>query len=56
MKRPYTVLIGPVDHDGARYEEGEEISLQGDEAAPLVELGVIEPLPAKEVKPRKPAD
>ena len=42
MKRPYTVLIGPVDHDRDRYEEGEEISLQGDEAAALVAAGVVQ--------------
>ena len=37
----YIVLVGPVDHDGVRYEEGEEISLQGDEAAALVAVGAV---------------
>ena len=38
----YTVLNGPVDHDGARYENGAEIPrLFAEEAAALVALGVI---------------
>jgi len=38
----YTVLNGPVDHDGARYEDGAEIlRLTTEEAAALVALGVI---------------
>ena len=38
----YTVLMGPVDHDGDRYEDGEEIPVRGDEAAALVAVGVIQ--------------
>jgi hypothetical protein len=38
----HTVLIGPVYHDGARYEDGAEIPrLTTEEAAPLVALGVV---------------
>jgi hypothetical protein len=38
----YTVLIGPVDHDGERYEEGAQISLSADDTPDaLVSAGVI---------------
>jgi hypothetical protein len=53
-----TVLNGPVDHDGARYENGAEIPrLSADEAAALVAAGVAEAAPAaakggKVVEPR----
>lgn len=52
----YRILLGPIDDGAAIHEDGGTISLAAAEAAPLVELGVIEPLPAKEAKPRKPAD
>ncbi len=49
----YTVLTGPIDHDGARYPEGEEIPLSSAAAAPLLALGAIEAvLPAS--KPKAP--
>lgn len=41
-KETYTVMMGPVYHDGARYEDGEEIPARGDAAADLVALGVIQ--------------
>ena len=41
----YTVLAGPIDHDGARYPDGWEISLSSAAAAPLLALGVIEAAP-----------
>ena len=51
--RCYKVLTGPVDHDGARYPEGEEIPLPSAAAAPLLALGAIEAvLPA--TKPKAP--
>jgi hypothetical protein len=37
----FTVLIGPVEHDGERYEEGAQVTLSADEAEALVTLGVI---------------
>jgi hypothetical protein len=37
----FSVLIGPVEHDGERYEEGAQVTLNADEAKPLVALGVI---------------
>jgi hypothetical protein len=52
----YRILLGPIDDGAAIHEDGGTISLAPAEAAPLVELGIIEPLPAKEAKPRKPAD
>ena len=51
----YTVLMGPVDHDGARYEDGEEIPVRGDEAAALVAVGVIQ-LARAAGKPAKPLE
>jgi len=57
----YRILLGPINDGTAIHEDGGTISLAAAEAAPLMELGVIKPLPAKplpakEVKPRKPAD
>jgi hypothetical protein len=37
----FSVLIGPVEHDGERYEEGAQVTLNADEAEALVTLGVI---------------
>jgi hypothetical protein len=37
----FAVLVGPVDHDGARYEEGAQLELSAAESAPLVSLGII---------------
>lgn len=51
----YRILLGPIDNGAAIHEDGSTISLTAAEAAPLVELGIIEPLPVKEVKDRKPA-
>lgn len=54
-----TVLNGPVDHDGARYENGAEIPrLSADEAAALVASGVAEAAPAaaKSCKATEPRD
>ena len=55
----YTVLNGPVDHDGARYEDGAEIPrLTTEEAAALVALGVIGATPegGKKAKAAEPND
>jgi hypothetical protein len=52
----YRILLGPIDNGAAIHEDGGTISLAAAEAAPLMELGIIEQLPAKEAKPRKPAD
>jgi hypothetical protein len=44
----HVVIEGPVDHDGIRYEQGDELVIQPDAAASLIFLGVIkEVLPAK---------
>jgi hypothetical protein len=55
----HTVLIGPVDHDGARYEDSAEIPrLTTEEAAALVALGVVGATPevGKKAKPAEPGD
>jgi hypothetical protein len=55
----YTVLNGPVDHDGGRYEDGAEIlRLTTEEAATLVALGVVGATPegGKKTKPSEPGD
>ena len=52
----YRILLGPINNGAAIHEEGGTISLTAAEAAPMVKLGIIEQLPAKEAKPRKPAD
>jgi hypothetical protein len=55
----YTVLNGPVDHDGARYEDGAEIPrLTAEEAAALVALEVIGATPegGKKAKAAEPGD
>jgi hypothetical protein len=52
----YRILLGPINTGAAIHEDGGTISLAAAEAAPLVELGVIEPLPPKDAKSRKPAD
>jgi hypothetical protein len=55
----HTVLMGPVYHDGARYEDGAEIPrLTAEEAAALMVLGVIGATPegGKKTKPAEPGD
>jgi hypothetical protein len=49
----FIVTIGPVDHDGARYEDRDLIPVADDAAAALVAAGVIEAMKAagKESKP-----
>ena len=49
----YIVLVGPVDHDGDRYEEGDEISLSADQGAALVVVGAVRAVKAagKDSKP-----
>lgn len=37
----HIVVIGPVEHDGTVYREGEELSLSDDAAAALAAVGVI---------------
>jgi hypothetical protein len=55
----YTVLNGPVDHDGARYEDGAEIPrLSAEQASALVALGVVGATPegGKKAKAAEPGD
>jgi hypothetical protein len=55
----YTVLNGPVDHDGARYEDGAEIPrLSAEQASALVALGVVGATPegGKKAKAAEPND
>jgi hypothetical protein len=37
----FTVLVGPVEHDGKRYEEGAQVTLSAEAAEALVSQGVI---------------
>lgn len=50
----HVVVIGPVEHDGTVYLEGEELSLSDDAAAALVAVGVIGES-EQPTKPRKGA-
>ncbi len=55
----YTVRNGPVDHDGARYEDGAEIPrLSAEQASALVALGVVGATPegGKKAKAAEPND
>jgi hypothetical protein len=55
----YTVFNGPVDHDGARYEDGAEIPrLSAEQASALVALGVVGATPegGKKAKAAEPND
>ena len=49
----YIVLVGPVDHDGDRYEEGDDISLPEGQGAALVAVGAVRAVKAagKDSKP-----
>jgi hypothetical protein len=51
----YRILLGPINNGAAIHEEGGTISLTAAEAAPMVELGIIDHAPVKELKTRKPA-
>lgn len=42
----HVVLLGPVEHDGAIYEDGAELNLSGDAAAALVAAGALEAVQA----------
>jgi hypothetical protein len=46
----HVVMNGPVDHDGARYLDGEELSLTTEEAATLAALGVVQLVAAVQQK------
>lgn len=52
----FVVTIGPVDHDGARYEDGDLILVADDAAAALVAAGVIEAVKAAGKDSRPPAN
>jgi hypothetical protein len=38
----HKVILGPVEHDGTIYQEGDDLTLPGDAAAALLAVGVIE--------------
>jgi hypothetical protein len=46
----FSILVGPVDHDGERYEEGAQITLSAEAAEELLSLGVIGALEASKAK------
>jgi hypothetical protein len=51
----FVVTIGPVYHDGVRYEDGDIIPVAADAAAALVAADVIEAVKAASKEPRPPA-
>jgi hypothetical protein len=42
MMAKHKVILGPVEHDGTVYQDGEELPIAGDAAATLLAVGVIE--------------
>ena len=51
----YRILLGPINTGAAIHEDGGTIPLAAAEAAPMVELGIIELIPAKPPRPAKQA-
>lgn len=51
----HVVLSGPIEHDGARYEDGDELTISGDAAAALVAEGILQVLHSA-VKSSKPTE
>jgi hypothetical protein len=51
----YRILLGPINTGAAVHEDGGTISMAAVEAAPMVELGIIELIPAKPQRAAKPA-
>jgi hypothetical protein len=52
----HRVVMGPVDHDGVVYQEGEELSLIDDAAAALLALGIIEAVEGRRSRVSADAD
>ena len=52
----HVVTLGPVDHDGARYLDGDELTLPAEVAADLVALGVVELVAAVHKAKPEPKD
>ena len=50
----YIVLVGPVDHDGDRYEEGDEMSLSVDQGDALVAVGAVRAVKAASKDSKSP--
>lgn len=51
----HVVIVGPVDHDGVRYFNGDELQLPSEAAAALLALKVVEVMHSKS-KPIEPRD
>lgn len=49
----YRILLGPIADGAVFHEEGSIISMAEAEAAPLIEVGAIEPAPESEKEPAK---
>lgn len=49
----YRILLGPISDGAAVHEDGSIIPLGAEEAAPLLELGIVELVPADEQVPAK---
>jgi hypothetical protein len=53
MMNTYHILLGPIVDGAGIHEDGGTVSLAEAEAAPLLELGIIEPAPESNKKPGK---
>jgi hypothetical protein len=51
MMNTYHILLGPIVDGAGIHKDGGIISLAEAEAAPLLELGIIEPVPESEPAP-----
>lgn len=46
----YIVTQGPVEHDGKRYEDGDELDCKAEAAQPLLDAGIVL-APGRKAKP-----
>ncbi len=46
-------VLSPVEHDGARYEEGSQVAMAEDSAAALLAAGVLQAMEAVASEARK---
>jgi hypothetical protein len=56
MMAKHKVVIGPVEHDGVVYQDGDDLSLTEDAAASLLMLGIIEVVEGRRSKVSADAD
>ncbi len=51
--KAYDILLGPIVDGAGIHKDGDTVSLAEADAAPLLELGIIEPVPESNKKPGK---